>query len=124
MSIASRSTKPRGAAARTRLVSLSVMNQSVSLAPSSEKSGRDVDGEREDDRVVEEPDHALNDADPPHPGRGHVGVGTCEGAADHERLVDELRPAGSRLSRKFEPPRDAVGDGGVIDAGIVDGEHD
>src|SRR5271166_4892471 len=58
-----------------------------------EEIGRDVDGEGQDDRVEEEPDDALNDADPSHPFRRDIDVRAGKRAAYDEGLIEEFHPA-------------------------------
>src|SRR5260370_25082763 len=82
-----RSMKPRGSCGRT----------------SSDKTGPDVDGQREHDRVEEEGDDAMRERGAAHAERDRIDVGRRAGAADHEGVVEEV-PEGRRLvARELQP---------------------
>src|SRR5271166_5027382 len=123
MSAASRSTRPRGSAARTRGASASVISVPIHGSPRSEKVGGDVDGERENERVEEERHHALDHDNAAHPRQSNVDVRGREGAADDEGLIDKFAPPRLRRARKFEAAANVARMRLVVGACIVEREY-
>src|SRR5580658_4835042 len=88
-----------------------------------EEIGGDVDGEGQDDRVEEEPDDALNDADPSHPLRCDIDVRAGERATYDEGLIEEFHPAWLSRPGELEAAMKPARLRREIDARIVQRKH-